>query len=157
MSTTEATTALSPHQQPPPPDSNENILATITNHPSNNVDPNTATQEQNYSAPAPPSTSTESHPTGTISSLTHAANTTLTSKQPPSTVPKPSSTEEPNPNPTPNQTSAIAASTQPQLPRGANSAPTVNYQLTMLKSPDVQIKVLNMTQGLQQNPNLEKL
>jgi hypothetical protein len=27
----------------------------------------------------------------------------------------------------------------------------------MLKSPDVQIKVLNMTQGLQQNPNLEKL
>ncbi|PLW51553.1 hypothetical protein PCANC_15248 [Puccinia coronata f. sp. avenae] len=100
----------------PPPDSNENVLATSTNHPSNNPDPNTTSQQQNYSAlgnntPAPTSTSNESYPAGTTPSPTHADNTTSTSKQPLSTVPKPSSTEEPNPNPTPNQPLATAAPT----------------------------------------------
>jgi hypothetical protein len=164
--TTAAINTKSPHQQPslppsptaPPANFNQNVHSPGTNNSINTPDPNTPAPTYNISVAyhnlAPLNQSDQSNLASTILIPTAATDTTGPSKTPACDVPHCSSTQAPNPNAAPNPMSATPAQPPPPpLPTGSNSTPNVNYTLTILKSEDFQIRLLNMTQGYNRTPN----
>jgi hypothetical protein len=149
-----------PSGNAPLTESNQNLSSANNEGASNDPEPSTSSNKQiksvpgsNAGSPTPSncktSNSTSALPPDTTDPNTgHASNDT-----PAANVAESRASEDTNPHPHPSPTSATPAHTQPQLPTGPNPTPSTNYKLSILKSADVKIKLLHITQGYKTKPS----